>query len=101
TYDAGSNRIVLHDLERNTVLPMDVGSHAGFWIPSPDGPRFLYATEKQLLIHNPASDQRHVLSEGPLIPLWCHPQARSFLLLAPGQQDWTFELVKLRLAPPR
>ncbi len=96
-YDISSGNIVLHRLEDGRTWPLASNSHAGCWAGASQGPRFIYATDKQLLLSEPEAQSR-VLATSPLLPLWCHSQGRELLLLARGHQEWTFELLRMEIS---
>lgn len=97
-YDASANRIVLHSLDDSRTWPLDSSSQTGCWSQATDGQRFVYASDKQLLVSNPQG-QSHVLASNPFLPVWCESQGGRFVLLAPGQKDWTFDLLRMQVTP--
>ena len=98
TFDATQNRIALLHLEDARPTPLDFSSQAGCWAPTTQTPRFLYATDKQLMLHKGDDGSSHLLGAKPFLPLWCDPQGRSLLLLAPGQKEWSFELLRMKIS---
>jgi hypothetical protein len=97
-YDQPDNRVVLHNLDDLRSWPLDPGSQSGCWAQTAQTPRFVYAADRQLLVSSPKGDS-HALAARAFLPLWCHPQGTQVLLLAPGRQEWTFELLRMQITP--
>ncbi len=99
TFDSSQNRVALLHLEDAKPTPLDFSSQAGCWAPTTQAARFLYATDKQLLLHKSGAEETsHLLGAKPFLPLWCDPRGTSLLLLATGQQEWSFELLRMKIS---
>jgi hypothetical protein len=57
----------------------------------------MYATDKQMLVAK-TDGTFHLLEPRPFLPLWSHPKGTSFLMLAPGRQEWTFDLLRMQIS---
>jgi len=95
-YDPSANRIVLHNLEDSHSWPLNPGSQTGCWAQPAE--RFVYSADKQLLVSNPRGES-HVLATSAFLPLWCESQGRRFVLLTPGQKEWSFDLLRMQIMP--
>jgi hypothetical protein len=99
-FDGSARRIILHHLDDSRAWPLSPMSQSGAWV-QPAGesqPRFIFATDTQCLLASPGGDT-HLLGSTPFLPLWCNAAGTRLLVAAPGKQDWTLELVQMRIQP--
>lgn len=94
-YEFSRNRIVLHDLQEQRFFHLPEGSHAGLWIASA---QFLWSGENRTEVIRPGQESRAVF-RGPCLPRWHKAATRQLILLAPGPEPWTFQLIDMKVVP--